>query len=139
MQESKSNVTNERPPYEWLRYIKRFDLSKITDIQTLRFAIEELPECIAYHENWIRETETLMTDLGWQCEVRDELERLKRALSLAEQSLTVALAAEKIQFAGSMSENEFTCDKCGDVVPSCNGCDDDQPNTCDDCYGVKND
>lgn len=130
MSDSQPNVTKERSPYSWLRYLELVDLAKVTDVRSLQFAIEELPECIAYHENWIRDAPQLMTDLRWLTDIRREISTLEVALAAAKNQLS--------DLSGAKADT-FTCDKCGNEVSFRNGCDDEQPETCDDCYEVKND
>lgn len=91
MTESKPNVTKERAPYEWLRYIRRVDLSQVRDIQSLRFAIEELPECIAYHENWLSTVVSISTDLDWVERMIMETHELRRALASSLESLAAVM------------------------------------------------
>ena len=105
----------ERPPYEWLRYIARVDLSKVTDVQSLRFAIEELPECIAYHKNWLADMGQLFdsydadSDDTDVVEVKAELETLKRALTCAKVSLDAVTDLGPAE----PDVETFTCDTCG--------------------------
>jgi hypothetical protein len=118
----------ERLPYEWLRYIARVDISKVTDVQSLQFAIDELPECIAYHENWLVSLCDHMPEL--QVEIHEELATLKRALTCAKVSLdavtNLCLTKPDVE--------SFTCDTCSKECDVSDGCDDERPNTCDECY-----